>query len=88
MSFNVETNAGLKVDGYDFADVVMRARSGAEALFSDGAREVVIIEGDTTWEEELRLLRDAIRSIIVQLRREEAKKVADTIEVRNKQSNE
>ena len=85
MTFNAETNAGLK-DGYDFADVVTKARSGAEAVFSDGAREVVIVEGDTTWEEELRLLRVEIRSIIVQLRMGEAKKVADAIEVRNKQS--
>ena len=88
MSFNVEANAGLKVDGYDFADVVTKARSGAEAVFDDGAREAVIVEGDTTWEEELRLLRDEIRSMTVQLRRGEARKVADAIEVSDKQSHE
>jgi len=89
VSFKAETVAGLEVDGYNFADVVGRARACAEARFVDGAREAVVVEGGGAWqwEEEFQLLRDEIWSIIVQLRRDEAKKVVDAIEVRDKQSN-
>lgn len=87
MSFKAEIVAGLKVDGYNFADVVRKARAGAEARFSDGAREVVVVEGDTAWqwEEELRLLRDEIRSVADQLRKDETKKMVNTIEVCDRQ---
>jgi len=83
VSFKAVIVAGLKVDGYNFADVVTKARAGAEALFSDGAREAVIVEGDTTWqwEEELRMLRDEIRSVADQLRKDETKKMVNAIEV-------
>ena len=89
VSFNVDTMAGLEVDGYNFADVVRRARACAEARFIDGAREAAIVEGDAPWqwEEEFRLLLDEIGSITFQLRRYETKKVVDAIEVRDKQSN-
>jgi len=82
VSFKAVIVAGLKVDGYNFADVVTKARADAEALFSDGAREAVIVEGDTTWqwEEELRLLRDEIRSVADQLRKDETKKMVNAIE--------
>ena len=83
MSFKAVIVAGLKVDGYNFADVVTKARAGAEALFIDGAREAVVVEGDTTWqwEEELRMLRDEIQSVADQLRKDETKKMVNAIEV-------
>ncbi|KAI0297208.1 protein SEY1 [Multifurca ochricompacta] len=82
VSFKAEIVAGLKVDGYNFADVVSKARASAEALFSDGAREIVVVEDDATWqwEEELRLLREEIRSVADQLRKDETKKMVNTIE--------
>ena len=83
VSFKADTVAGLKVEGYNFADVVTKARAGAEGRFSDGAREAVVVEGDSTWqwEEELRLLRDEIRSVADQLRKDETKKMVNAIEV-------
>ena len=83
VSFKAEIVTGLKVDGYNFADVVMKARAGAEALFCDGAQEAVVVEEDTTWqwEEELRLLRDEIQSVADQLRKDETKKMVNAIEV-------
>jgi hypothetical protein len=83
VSFKAETVAGLKVDGYNFADVVSEARAGAETRFSDGARESVVVEGDAVWqwEEELRLLRDEIQSVADQLRKDETKKMVNAIEV-------
>jgi hypothetical protein len=88
-SFKAETVAGLEVDGYDFADVVGRARACAEARFVDGAREAVVVEGGGAWqwEETFQSLRAEIWSIIFQLRTDETKKVVDTIEVRDKRSN-
>ena len=88
MSFKAETVAGLKAEGYNFADVVRKARAGAEARFSDGAREAVVAEGDAAWqwEEELRLLQDEIQSIADQLRKDETKKMVNAIEVCDKQS--
>lgn len=83
VTFKAEVVAGLKVDGYNFADVVRKARAAAEAIFSDGAREAVVTEGDATWqwEEELRLLREEVRSVADLLRKDETKKMINTIEV-------
>jgi hypothetical protein len=46
--------------------VVSEVCVGAEARFSEGAREAVVTEGDPTWqwEEELRLLQEDIRSFL------------------------
>ena len=85
VSFKAEIVVGLKVEGYNFADVVSKARVDAEARFSDRAREAVVTEGDATWqwEEELRLLQEEIRSVADQLRKDETKKMVNTIEVCN-----
>jgi hypothetical protein len=82
VSFKSATVAGLKVEGYNFADVVGKARASAEARFSDGAQEAVVTEGDASWqwEEELRLLREEIQSIADQLRKDETKKMVNAIE--------
>jgi protein SEY1 len=83
VSFKAATVAGLKVEGYNFADVVGKARADAEAHFADGAQEAVVTEGDASWqwEEELRLLRDEIQSVADQLRKDETKKMVNAIEV-------
>lgn len=83
VSFKAATVAGLKVEGYNFADVVRKARADAETRFSVGAQEAVVTEGDSSWqwEEELRLLRDEIQSIADQLRKDETKKMVNAIEV-------
>lgn len=83
VSFKAATVAGLKVEGYNFADVVGKARADAEASFKDGAQEAVVTEGDASWqwEEELRLLRDEIQSVADQLRKDETKKMVNAIEV-------
>ena len=83
VSFKAATVAGLKVEGYNFADVVGKARADAEARFSDGAQEIVVTKGDALWEweEELRLLRDEIQAVADQLRKDETKKMVNAIEV-------
>jgi len=89
VSFKATTVAGLKVEGYNFADVVGKARADAEARFSDGAKEAVVTEGDASWqwEEELRLLRDEVQSVADQLRKDETKNMFSTIEVCDNLSN-
>ena len=83
VSFKSEVVAGLKVDGYNFVDVVGKARATAEARFGDGAREAVVTEGDATWEweEERRLLREEVRTVADLLRKDETKKMINAIEV-------
>ncbi|KAH9971137.1 root hair defective 3 GTP-binding protein [Lactifluus volemus] len=82
VSFKAEIVAGLNVEGYNFADVVSKARAGAEALFSKGSREAVVTEGDPTWqwEEEFRMLREEIQAVANQLRKDETKKMVNSIE--------
>ena len=81
--FKAKVVVGLKVDGYNFADVVSKARAEAEAGFSQGAREAVVTEGDAAWEweEELRLLREEVQSVADHLRKDETKKMINAIEV-------
>ena len=83
VSFKADVVAGLKVDGYNFADVVSKARAAAEAGFSEGAREAVVTEGDAAWEweEELRLLREEVQLVADHLRKDETKKMINAIEV-------
>jgi protein SEY1 len=83
VSFKAEIVAGLNVEGYNFADVVSKARAGSEARFSEGSREAVVVEGDPTWqwEEELRMLREEIQAVANQLRKDETKKMVNSIEV-------
>jgi protein SEY1 len=89
VSFKAEIVAGLNVEGYNFADVVTKARAGAEARFSEGSREAVVAEGDPTWqwEEELRMLREEIQGVANQLRKDETKKMVNSIEVRGSRFN-
>jgi hypothetical protein len=87
VAFKTEVHKGLQADGYNFADVVSGARARAEQAFVDGARESVVEEGDVAWgwEEERELLREEMRSVGDQLRRDETKKMVNAIEVRHAQ---
>lgn len=73
----------MRVEGYSFADVVGKARGRCEARFVEGAKEAVVTEEDAAWnwEEELGLLREEVRSVADQLRKDETKKMVNTIEV-------
>jgi protein SEY1 len=83
VSFKAEVVAGLKLEGYNFADVVTKARAEVPTRFNNGAQEAVVTEGDPRWKwtEEFRLLWEEVQSIYEQLRKDETKKVVNTIEV-------
>ena len=84
VTFKTDITKGLQGEGYNFADVVNTARERAEKTFVDGATEAVVVEGDGawSWEEELTLLKEEIRSVGNQLRKDETKKMINNIEVR------
>lgn len=78
-----DIQTGLKAADYNFATVLSGARERAEQLFVDGAKEAVIADGDAAWawEDELEMLRQEIRAVGDQLRKDETKKMVNTIEV-------
>lgn len=78
-----DIQTGLKAADYNFATVLSGARERAEQLFVDDAKEAVVVEGDAAWawEDELELLRQEIRAVGDQLRKDETKKMVNTIEV-------
>ncbi|ETW80976.1 hypothetical protein HETIRDRAFT_410153 [Heterobasidion irregulare TC 32-1] len=82
VAFKKEILDGMRVEGYSFADVVGKARGRCEARFVEGAKEAVVSEEDAAWnwEEELGLLREEVRSVADQLRKDETKKMVNTIE--------
>ena len=55
---------------------------GAEKRFLDGAKEALIEETDWSYEEEFGLLKDELKSVADQCRKDETKKMVNTIEVR------
>ncbi|KAI5475047.1 GTP-binding protein Sey1 [Pseudohyphozyma bogoriensis] len=71
---------GLKVDGYDFAEVVKATRKTAEEEFVKGAKEVKLDETEWSYEESLEQLREDVVAIADLLRVEETKKMVAVIE--------
>jgi hypothetical protein len=68
---------------YSFADVVGTARTKSEKDFEAGAKEAVVEEEDAqwAWQEELALLKEEIRLVADQCRKDETKKMVNNIEV-------
>ncbi|KAI0058805.1 root hair defective 3 GTP-binding protein [Artomyces pyxidatus] len=82
VAFKKEILDGLHTEGYNFADVVGQARNRCEKRFVDGAKEAVVAEDEAAWnwEEELSLLKEEIKLVADQLRKDETKKMVNTIE--------
>jgi protein SEY1 len=70
------------MEGANFADVMQRASESCLDKFTEGAKEVVVEENDEwNWKEELILLEEEMRSVGDQFRKDETKKMVNTIEV-------
>ena len=82
VKFKDEMHQGMRGEGYNFADVVNAARERCEKRFLDGAKEALVEGTDWTYEEEYGLLQQEIRSVANQCRKDETKKMVNTIEVR------
>ncbi|KAJ3905376.1 RHD3/Sey1 [Lentinula edodes] len=84
-AFKKDILEGMKGEEYNFADVVSKAKAKCDNRFTTGARESVVDdseEGKTewNWEEELELLREEVQSVADQCRKDETKKMVNTIE--------
>ncbi|EIM81307.1 protein SEY1 [Stereum hirsutum FP-91666 SS1] len=82
VAYKKEIMEGLRRENYNFADVVGKARGQCEANFTQGAKEAVVSEEEATWnwEEELGLLKEEVRNVADQLRKDETKKMVNAIE--------
>lgn len=80
-SFKQEMLEGLRGEGYNFAEIVNVARQKWEAAFLDGAKEALIEDTDWTYEDEFGLLKDELKSVADQCRKDETKKMVNAIEV-------
>ena len=82
-AFKQEMLDGLKGESYNFAEIVERARKRCERTFEEGAREALVEDAEWSYEDEFGLLRDEVRSVADQCRRDETKKMVNVIEVRS-----
>ncbi|KAF4597963.1 Dynamin-like GTPase that mediates homotypic ER fusion [Pleurotus pulmonarius] len=82
VTFKKDMLQGMTGEGYNFADVVEQAREKCEGDFAAGATEAVVEEGSDSWgwEEELELLKEEMRSVANQCRKDETKKMVNLIE--------
>ncbi|KAI0339858.1 root hair defective 3 GTP-binding protein [Trametopsis cervina] len=80
VSFKQELLDGLRGDGYNFADIVNVAREKWEKAFLDGAKEALVEETDWSYDEEFGLLKDEMKSVADQCRKDETKKMVNAIE--------
>lgn len=72
---------GLRGEGYNFADVVAKAKLRFEGAFSEGAKEALVEGTDWTWEDEFELLKEEVEAVADQCRKDETKKMLNLIEV-------
>jgi hypothetical protein len=81
VAFKQDLLNGLKGDNYDFAEVVTKATKKCEETFSTGAKEALVEGTDWNWEDELEVIKEEIRGVADQCRKDETKKMINQIEV-------
>ncbi|KAI0786786.1 root hair defective 3 GTP-binding protein [Abortiporus biennis] len=79
-TFKKEMLEGMRGDSYDFAEVVAHARERCEKRFLEGAKEALVEDTDWSYEEEFSLLKEEIKSVADQCRKDETKKMVNVIE--------
>jgi hypothetical protein len=81
VAFKTELLNGLRGETYDFADVVSKARERCLGTFSEGAKEALVEGTDWVWTDEFESLKEEVRSVADQCRKDETKKMLNLIEV-------
>lgn len=71
----------MRGEGYNFADIVATARDRCKTRFLEGAQEALVEDTDWSYDDELNLLKEEVRSLADQCRRDETKKMVNVIEV-------
>ncbi|KAH9948961.1 protein SEY1 [Amylocystis lapponica] len=80
VTFKSEMQDGMRGEGYNFADVVAAARERCQKRFVETAQESLLEDTEWSYEEELSFLRDEVRSVADQCRKDETKKMVNLIE--------
>ncbi|KAJ3503868.1 hypothetical protein NMY22_g18101 [Coprinellus aureogranulatus] len=80
VTFKQDLLSGLKGDDYDFAEVVTKATKKCEDAFTETAKEALVEGTDWNWEDELEVIREEIRGVADQCRKDETKKMINQIE--------
>ncbi|KAJ3536079.1 hypothetical protein NMY22_g6196 [Coprinellus aureogranulatus] len=80
VTFKQDLLSGLKGDDYDFAEVVTKATKKCEDAFTKTAKEALVEGTDWNWEDELEVIREEIRGVADQCRKDETKKMINQIE--------
>ncbi|KAK2464311.1 hypothetical protein APHAL10511_003768 [Amanita phalloides] len=80
VTFKKQMMDGMKGDSYSFSDIVSKAQRHCEETFSAGAKEALVEGTDWSWQDELELLRDEVRQVADQCRKDETKKMINSIE--------
>lgn len=80
VTFKKELLEGLKGEDYNFGEVVTRVTKKCEDTFSSGAKETLVEGTDWRWEEELDVIREEMRGLADQCRKDETKKMVNQIE--------
>lgn len=81
VAFKKEMLDGLRGEEYDFAKVVFKAKEHCQGTFSAGAQEALVEGTDWAWEDELESLKEEIKAVADQCRKDETKKMLNQIEV-------
>ncbi|CCL98665.1 uncharacterized protein FIBRA_00667 [Fibroporia radiculosa] len=80
VTFKTEMLEGMRGEGYNFADVVGAARERCEKRFLEGAQEASVEGTDWSYDDELGLLKEEVRGVADQCRKDETKKMVNVIE--------
>ncbi|KAF5386149.1 hypothetical protein D9615_002595 [Tricholomella constricta] len=80
VTFKKEMLDGLRGESYSFADVVFKAQGRCVKTFSEGAQEALVEGADWAWEDELESLKEEVRAVADQCRKDETKKMLNLIE--------
>lgn len=80
-TFKKDLQDGLRGEDYSYADVVSKAQVKCESVFAEGAQEACVEGTEWSWEDDMELLKEEMRGIADQFRRDETKKMINTIEV-------
>ncbi|KAG6900781.1 Dynamin-like GTPase that mediates homotypic ER fusion [Termitomyces sp. T159_Od127] len=80
VTFKKEILDGLRGESYNFADVVFEAQERCVDTFSTGAKEALVEGTDWAWQDELESLKEEVRGVADQCRKDETKKMINLIE--------
>ena len=81
VSFKREMLEALRGESYNFAEIVSGGRSKFEKAFLTGAKELSIEGVDWSYDEEYSLFQEEIQLVADQCRKDETKKMVNSIEV-------